>query len=144
MPLTSLTTFQTDVPEIFALLLSIHENIADCGIDNNLANLLMLRVSQINQCGYCVELHTREARAANETNNRLDQLVVFNYSDSFTAKEKLVLTWAEQLTYLSEGTNFEELRQQLLTFYSHRELSAITTLICMINTWNRIRKAEHN
>lgn len=143
MSTTPPSVFQQEVPEIFSLLLSVHEKIAECGIETELADLLMLRVSQINQCGYCVELHTREARAANEKNYRLDQLIVFKQSSNFTNKEKLTLTWAEQLTNLSTTTDYDSLRKQLLTFYSQRELSAITTLICMINAWNRIRKSEY-
>lgn len=138
----SISMFQNDVPEIFSSLLSIHENIANCGVEATLANLIMLRVSQINQCGYCVELHTSEARKAHETNERLDQLVVFSQSNCFTTEEKLALTWAEKLTTLSTTTDYKVLRNELLTFYTNKQLSALTTLICMINTWNRIRKSE--
>ncbi len=143
MSTTSKITFQNEVPEIFSSLLSIHESVNKYGITPDLANLIMLRVSQINQCGYCVELHTQEARAAKESNDRLDQLVVFKQSNKFTPKEKLSLAWAEILTDLLPATDYAAIRVELLTFYSKQELSALTALICTINTWNRIRKSEY-
>lgn len=137
------SAFQTHTPDIFLSFVNIHSMIDTYGIDRQLTHLVMLRASQINQCGFCVEMHTREARADGETDQRLDQTIVFKQSSHFSEKEKLALEWTERLTTLEPQTSLESLRTRLLEHYSVKELSALTALIGMINTWNRIRMAEH-
>ena len=139
----SSTKFQSQVTDIFLKFISIHELIEQHGVERGLAHLIMLRVSQINQCGFCVEMHTREARQEGESNERLDQTVVFRQSGLFSQKEKLALEWSEKLTDLDPDTEYASLRNRLLEHYSEKEVSALTALVAMINTWNRIRISEH-
>lgn len=135
--------FQTNAPDIFLALVGIHTTLNEYGLDRNLSHLIMLRASQINQCGYCIEMHTREAREDGETNERLDQTIVFNQSQHFSEKEALALEWTEKLTILAPDTDYSRVKKKLLEHYTPKELSAMTALIGMINTWNRIRVSEH-
>lgn len=135
--------FHSDVPDIALALVGIHTLIHDCGIDRKLSHLVMLRASQINQCGYCVEMHTREAREDGETNERLDQLIVFRQSANFSDKERAALEWTEILTSLSPGADYKKVKNTLLEHFSRKQLAALTALIGMINTWNRIQISTH-
>ncbi len=143
MTTTLNSAFQSDVPDIFLSLVNIHKLINDYGIDRSLSHLVMLRASQINQCGFCVDMHTREAREDGETNERLDQAIVFSQSKHFSEKEVLALEWTEKLTLLKPETKYNDLRAKLLKHFTAKELSALTALINMINTWNRVRISEH-
>lgn len=139
----SKSRFQNITPEIFLSLVKIHKLIDECGLDRNLCHLVMLRASQINQCAYCVELHTREARDNGETNERLDGLSVFRQISFFSKKETLALEWTEILTLLNPKDDYRKQHNKLLNNYSAKEVSALTALIGMINMWNRIRISEH-
>ncbi len=143
MTKTPESDFQTNAPSIFLALASIHTLIDNCGLDRNLSNLIMLRASQINRCGYCVEMHTREAREDGESNERLDLVVVFDQSKHFSEKEALALEWTEKLTSLKSDTDYGDIKKKLLKHYTPKELAAMAALIGMINTWNRIRISEH-
>ncbi len=88
-------------------------------------------------------MHTREAREDGEINERLDQVVVFKQSEHFSKREALALEWTEKLTYLNPETDYGVLKDELLEHYSAKEVSALTALIGLINTWNRIRISEH-
>ncbi len=140
---TPQSRFQNIAPDIFLSLVNIHKLIDEYGIDRNLTHLIMLRASQINQCGYCVEMHTREAREDGETNERLDGIVVFRQMSCFNKKEKLTLEWTEILTHLNPKEDYKKLHNKLLEIYTVKEISTLTALIGMINIWNRIRISEH-
>ena len=143
MTTTFKSPFQSTVPNIFLSMSNIHNLINDYGIDRKLMHLVMLRASQINQCGYCVEMHTREAREDGESSERLDSVIVFKQMNCFEEKEKLALEWTEALTSLRPEANYEVLRNKLLGHFGEKEVSALTALIGMINVWNRVRISEH-
>ena len=135
--------FQVAVPEIQSSLVKIHQLIDGHGVERKLSHLMMLRASQINQCGYCVEMHTREAREEGETNERIDQVVVFKQSQCFSEQESVALEWTETLTELDATTDYRALRVRLLQYYSSEQIAAMTALVGMINIWNRIRISGH-
>ncbi len=121
----------------------VHIEIAHTGVEAALANLIMLRVSQINGCAFCVKMHTEDARKAFETNERLDHLIVFRLVDDFDAAEKAALSWAESLTVLDHQTNYHALREEMRQHFSEQIISAITLLVGMINLWNRVGVSNH-
>ncbi|WP_370980439.1 carboxymuconolactone decarboxylase family protein [Agaribacterium sp. ZY112] len=143
MNTTQQSQFQSTVPDIFLSLINIHTLIAEYGIEKNLSHLVMLRASQINGCSFCVAMHTQDARKEGESNQRLDSLIVFRDMDCFDDKEKLALEWTEALTTLDSKIAHKELHSQLLEYYSAQQISALTSLIGLINVWNRIRISEH-
>ena len=134
---------ETTVPEIMAHLGSVHELLAEQGLEAPLAHLIQLRASQINGCAFCVKMHTRDARKDGETNARLDRLVVWAHVDDFTAKEKAVFAWTEALTTLDPKTDYGALRQALRAHLSDQQISVVTVAVGMINLWNRIAISSH-
>ena len=141
--MNTILQFQNTVPDIFSSLANIHKLIDSYGIDRKLSHLIMLRASQINQCRYCIELHANEAREDGVSSERIDCVNVFKHMDCFEEKEKLALEWTEVLTYLRSETNYNEIRNKLLKILNEKEIFALTSLIGMINLWNRIRISEH-
>ena len=96
-----------------------------------------------NVCGFCVKMHTREARQDGETNDRLDRLVVWAHVSDFSEAEKAALAWTEALTLLDPKTDYASLRSRLRQSFSDEEIGALTATIGMINLWNRIQVSAH-
>ena len=131
------------LPDVMKALLAVHTAINHSTLESALSHLVVLRASQINQCGYCVKMHTQEARAAGETSERLDRLIVWRHVGDFSAREQAALAWTEALTVLDARTDYGALRVELRTYFSEAEIAALTTTIGMINLWNRIQIANH-
>ena len=100
--------------------------------------LVELRVSQINGCAYCINLHSEEARAAGEYQQRLDLLSVWNETELFTEAERAALAWAEEVTLLGEGGTSDELFEELSEYYSEKEIVDLTLVVVAMNAWNRL------
>jgi AhpD family alkylhydroperoxidase len=98
--------------------------------------LAELRVSQINKCAYCCDLHTKEAQKLGVQDEKLDCLPSWDTSDFFTGEEKVVLRWVESVTRLDE--NLQELRERLSEIYSERQIVDLTACIGIMNALNRI------
>ncbi len=130
------------VPAVYRALGSASMAIAD-GIEPRLKHLVTLRASQINGCGFCVQMHLAEARSAGETQERLDKVVVWNQFDDFTAAEKAALAWTEAMTVLDAKTDFRTLRANLQQHFSEAEIGTLTANIGMINLWNRVQVSHH-
>ncbi len=139
------TAFRHDlnVPTIFQAFIAAESAIVASGIDHGLLHLVKLRASQINQCGFCVKMHTKEARADGETNDRLDRLIVWRHVTDFTAREKAAFAWTEALTTLSPTADYAPLRAELRAHFTDAEASALTSAIGMINLWNRMQVSGH-
>lgn len=107
-------------------------------IDAKLRAIVELRVSQINGCVYCVDLHTEEARAAGESQQRLDCLPVWGECPFFDDAEKTALAWAEAVTLLAEEGAPEHLYNELKQHYSDQQIVDLTLIIAQMNAWNRL------
>lgn len=121
----------------------VEQCIAASDIDPGLHHLILLRASQINQCGFCVEMHSRDARKVGETSERLDHLIVWEHVSDFTDKEKAAFAWTEALTELHKHVDMAPLREQLRVHFSDPQISTLTSMICMINLWNRLQISNH-
>lgn len=129
--------------EILHALEKVENVIGERGIDAALHHLVLLRASQINGCAYCVKMHTRDARAAGETDKRLDHLIVWKCVNDFTAREKAAFAWTEALTELHKAPDLASLRAALKQHFSDHEIASLTSIIAMINLWNRIQISNH-
>ncbi len=107
-------------------------------IDVKLRAIIELRVSQINGCVYCVDLHATQARAAGETQQRLDCLAVWQESLFFSQTERAALAWAEAITLLSESGAPQPLFDQLKMHFSDQQIVDLTLIIAQMNAWNRL------
>ena len=108
---------------------------------DRLKELVDVRVSQMNGCAFCLDMHSRGAREAGETNARLDTLAGWRDVPSFTDRERAALAWAEALTRIGETRAPDELYRDLQAHFSKREIVDLTLVIAIINTWNRTQIA---
>ncbi|MEM7023228.1 MAG: carboxymuconolactone decarboxylase family protein [Pseudomonadota bacterium] len=127
-----------------AKLEQIEAGLQQNGLPPLLRHLVKLRVSQINGCAFCVGMHTREAREDGETEDRLDRLVVWQHVRNFSPAERAALAWAEALTTRGEGADLGKLHNALEEHFSHDDIGALTMVVVMINSWNRLQIASHH
>jgi len=113
-----------------------HLNQSPIGVD--LIELIDFRVSQINRCAYCLDMHSKEARANGETEQRLYGLSAWREAPYYTAKERAALPWAEAVTAANVP---DEVYNEVKDVFSEQELIDLTLAITAINTWNRINLA---
>ncbi len=132
-----------EISDIIQALGGVHQAIDGHGLERGLQHLVWLRASQINRCGFCVEMHTREAREDGETAERLDQVIVWDQVPLFTERERAALAWTEALTGLDPHVERGPLRDRLQRHFSDEEIAVLTVTIAMINLWNRINIARH-
>jgi AhpD family alkylhydroperoxidase len=108
------------------------------GIDPRLRELIRIRASQLNGCAYCIDMHTKDARAIGETEQRLYGLAAWAETPYFTARERAALAFTEAITRLA-GTHVpEQAYQEAAAHFSQPEIAALVSLIVAINAWNAI------
>lgn len=107
-------------------------------IDKKLIAIIELRVSQINGCAYCVDLHAHQARLAGETQQRLDCMTVWDECGFFEPAECSALAWAEAVTYIAETAAPPELYENLSEHFSDEQIVDITHVAAQMNAWNRL------
>jgi AhpD family alkylhydroperoxidase len=130
-------------PHAFTALKQFTETLEGGTIDKKLQNLIYLRISQINGCAYCTQLHGHDLRNEGETPERMDTLAAWKESPHFTHEERLALKWAEAVTFLKEQQVPKELFDELKTSYSDTQITELTFAIASINAWNRIAIPLH-
>lgn len=107
-------------------------------IDVCLRALVELRISQINGCAYCVDLHTSEARTVGENQQRLDCLTTWREGPLFTPAEKAALAWAETVTLVAEQGAPPPVYDALAEHFSEQQIVDLTLIIAQMNAWNRM------
>ena len=110
---------------------------AAAGLEPSLNELVKIRASQINGCANCINLHTTEARAAGETEQRICLLTAWREAPCYTDRERAALGWTEALTRLSQGNEHTAAYETLKVHFSDEEQVKLTALINIINDWNR-------
>jgi AhpD family alkylhydroperoxidase len=125
-------------PAAWRAMLELEKYVRGSGIDATLLDLIKVRASQINGCAYCIDMHTKDARAAGETEQRLYGLSAWRETPFYTARERAALEWTESLTLVADthvpDAVYEEARQH----FSERDLVTLTMAVVTINAWNRI------
>lgn len=128
--------------EHFALvkpLLDLGATVQGYGLEKSLMNLVKIRASQINGCALCLDMHAREARKGAETEERVLMLSAWRETTLYTSREQAALGWTEALTRIADaGTPSDELHTAVQAEFSEEEQVALTLLIGIINTFNRI------
>jgi AhpD family alkylhydroperoxidase len=125
-------------PEAYKPLLGLQSYVDRCGLEHSLLELVKTRASQINGCAYCLEMHTREAREAGESEARLYLLNAWRESPLYSARERAALEWTEAVTLLAVDHVPDEAWDAARAEFSDKELVDLTVAIGMINTWNRM------
>ena len=107
-------------------------------MDRRLLELVRTRASQMNQCAYCLDMHTKDARRLGETEQRLYALSAWRETPFFTDRERAALEWTEALTRLSEAHPSEDLHARVAKYFDEDEIVALTFAVVVINSWNRL------
>jgi AhpD family alkylhydroperoxidase len=107
-------------------------------LDHKLMELVKIRASQINGCAYCIDMHTKDARVAGETEQRIYALSVWRETPFYSERERAALEWTEAVTLLSEGHPSDALYERMSAQFSDDELVALTFAVIVINSWNRL------
>lgn len=124
-------------PEAIKAMMGMEQAVKDLGLEPGLFHLIKLRASQINGCAFCINMHSREARADGETQQRLDLLSVWRETNFFNDREKAALAWTEALTLIADTNAPDADYEALAAVFDERERVAITLAISAINGWNR-------
>lgn len=111
---------------------------AAAGFADGFSHLLRLRASQINQCAYCVRMHTRDALKSGETSDRISVLTAWRESGYFSDKERAALTLTEAVTRIAEGQVPDHVYEAVAAILNDQEIAAVEWLAIVINAWNRI------
>lgn len=133
--------YQAAAPEAVKAMIGLETYLArqsrsEDGVDKPLMELVKIRVSQINHCAFCIDMHAKDARAQGETEQRIYALSAWRETPFFTDRERAALAWAEANTLLPQGVSqqlFEEVREH----FSEAQLTNLTLAIATINAWNR-------
>ncbi len=107
------------------------------GLDRLLLELVKTRASQINQCAYCIDMHTKDARAAGETEQRLYGLSAWRETPYYSERERAALAWTEAVTRLA-GDIDDSIYETLRAHFSDKEIADLTLAVIAINGWNRL------
>ena len=108
------------------------------GLEPSLLELVKMRASQINGCAYCLDMHSKDARAAGETEQRLYALNAWQETPFFTDRERAALAWTEAITLITSGHASDEVYEQVRQSFSAEELVNLTLAIVATNGWNRL------
>jgi AhpD family alkylhydroperoxidase len=129
---------QNAAPGALQAMLGLENYITKCGLERPLIELVKMRASQINGCAYCIDMHSKDARAAGESEQRLYALDAWREAPFYSDRERAALAWTESLTLIHQthvpDTVFEEVRPH----FTEKELADLTLAVGTINAWNRI------
>jgi AhpD family alkylhydroperoxidase len=125
-------------PEAIKPMLGLEAYVRRCGLEPALLELIKLRASQINSCAYCIDMHTKDARAHGESEQRLYALNAWRETPFYTDKERAALAWTEAVTRVADTHVPDEVYEQVRQHFGEKELVDLTLAIVAINSWNRI------
>lgn len=133
--------FRTADSKAIPMLLGIERHIAASRLEPKLLHLIKMRASQINGCAFCLDMHSKDARAEGETEQRLYSLDAWEECPYYSDRERAALEWTEAVTVLSRGHVPDSAYEKVRAQFSENEIATLTLAIGMINTWNRLNVA---
>jgi AhpD family alkylhydroperoxidase len=119
------------------------EELERVGFDRRLAELVRIRASQLNGCAYCIDMHTKDAKAAGETEQRIYALTAWHDAPFFDERERAALAFTEAVTLMADDHVPDEEWEAVARHYSEDELGALVGLLVAINAWNAIGVSTH-
>jgi AhpD family alkylhydroperoxidase len=125
-------------PQAYRAMASLESYVRNSGLETALLELVRLRASQINGCAYCIDMHTKDARAAGESEQRLYALTAWSETPFFSDRERAALAWTEALTLISETHAPDQVYEEVRAHFSDEEVVNLSMAIVAINGWNRI------
>lgn len=124
-------------PEAVRAMYALETHLATSSLESSLRELVKIRASQINGCAFCIDMHTKDARAAGETEQRIYALNAWRETPFFNDRERAALAWTEAVTRIGDGVS-DELFESAKHHFSEKEMVDLTWSIAAINAWNRL------
>jgi len=125
-------------PGVSQAMSQLERQVRESGLEAPLLDLVKTRASQINGCAFCLDMHTKDARARGETEQRLYALSAWRETPFYTDRERAALAWTEAVTLVAETHVPDEVYEQARAQFSEQELANLTLAIVAINGWNRL------
>jgi AhpD family alkylhydroperoxidase len=125
-------------PDALKAMLGLERYVRSSGLEESIVHLVKMRASQINGCAYCLDMHSKDALAEGESDQRLIVLPGWREAPFYTDREKAALAWTEALTLISETHAPDEVWEEVRSQFSEKEIVDLTLAIVTINGWNRI------
>lgn len=123
---------------VFKAMYGLESYLHQSGLESSLAMLVKIRASQINGCAYCIDMHTKEAKADGESDERLFLLNAWHEASCFTKRERAALAWTEAVSLVSEAHVPNAVYNEVRGEFSQEELLNLTLAVVAINGWNRL------
>ena len=133
--------FRQTAPGAMQALLTFQAYVNNSGLSKSLLELVKIRASQINACAYCLDMHTKDARANGESEQRIYALNAWRETPFFNDRERAALAWTESLTLLTEGHVSDGVFEEVRRHFSDEEVVNLSMAVVAINSWNRLLTA---
>src|SRR5690242_1665142 len=130
--------FSSVAPGAVEAMRGVNRYLRESGLEPRLLELVYLRVSQINGCAYCLEMHTRDLRRLGEREERMDLVAGWRESPVFDERERAAFAWAEALTHISQTHAPHDVYARARAAFSEKELADLSVAVAQINSWNRL------
>jgi AhpD family alkylhydroperoxidase len=117
---------------------ALENYLAESGLEHSLIHLMKMRASQINGCAYCIDMHSKDARALGETEQRLYELDAWRETPFYSDRERAALAWTEAITLVSETHVPDSVYEEVRKFFNEKEIVDLTFVVTTINAWNRL------
>jgi AhpD family alkylhydroperoxidase len=141
--MNSRMSIKTIEPGVYEVMLAAEKQISRFGIDPKLKELIKIHVSQLNNCGYCLNLHTADAIKIGEAPQRIFTLSAWRETPFFTEPEQAAFTLAEEITLIAKHGVSDETYNNTVKHFGEQKAAQLILLILTINSWNRIAIATH-
>jgi len=128
-------------PDVYKAMLTLETCVKQSGLEASLLELVKTRASQMNHCAYCLDMHTKDARAHGETEQRLYTLSAWRETACYSERERAALAWTEALTNVAESHVPDDVYDVARAHFTESELAHLSLAIVAINGWNRLSVA---
>jgi AhpD family alkylhydroperoxidase len=128
----------------YQAMLGLEKYLEQCGLEQQLIHLIKLRVSQINGCAFCIDMHWKDLRSIGEQEQRLYGLDAWEESQYYTERERAAFKWAEAITNVRDGHVPDHVYEEVRKQFSDKELADLTLAVATINAWNRLAIAARS
>lgn len=129
-------------PKAYEAMIQLEQAVRHLGLETKLYELVKIRASQINGCAFCIDMHTKDARAAGETEQRIYSLNAWRETPFFNDRERAALSLTESVTLVAKTHVPDEVYVEAAAHFAENELAALIMAITTINSWNRIAIAS--
>ncbi|HEY7414311.1 MAG TPA: carboxymuconolactone decarboxylase family protein [Ktedonobacteraceae bacterium] len=131
-------------PEAYRAMAQLESYVKGCGLEHSLLELVKMRASQLNGCAYCLDMHSKDARAAGESEQRLYLLSAWREAPFYSERERAALEWTEALTLVANDHVPDDVYERVHPHFTDKELADLSLAICTINSWNRLAMSSRS